>query len=385
MGVMFRASFFFVLMSCQLAAQSTEEQEAEFRKAEAVTRFKKAIDERDSTRIRGEWLIVCHLDKDDLIKLVDLCDNYSKPSELAWITSAIDRVAARSPQAVGIVELERILKDKNRAGQSRRIALSLLEQANPGYRSHFLATADHDPEFLRDHVAEQIEAATQLQRDGDSVEATRRFLTLYSIATDPEQIIAISEQLRDKTAVGPLHERLGVVSRWHVIGPFPSEKRLGPQQTFPVETKYLQNELRFDEAIEYEGKSFEWKGFEITPEATSLKFAQVLPGRNDSVYFAATTLESSSNRSVEVLASGHETLQLWLNGEMIIDAPFYDQRPRLDRYRSRVELKEGPNVLFAKVCMGEGAGGGGGRGGSPAGELILRIVDDNGTGIKLQP
>lgn len=384
--LIFRFVLSHILISASLFAQSfDEEREQQMRFRELLTPFQQALKERDPIQLRMQWLVVSQLDEHVLIPLLDLCEEYSSPAEMAWITTAIDKITSRSLNDLEFEKLEPLLMDTKRSGRGRRVVLSILEQIKPGYRDGFLLSAELDPEFHRDYMSSQIDKAVQIRDQGNVGEATRKLTQLYDRAVDAEQIISIYNMIKEQPDLVSLHERLGLISEWKVIGPFPSEKARGPEQTYPVEIQYLNKQLDLSQSYDVDGKSIGWIAFKIAKDVTSLKFGQVLAGRNDSVYFASTSVHSDVIKRVELLASGGETIQLWHNGVLVIDAPFYNQRPRLDRHRCLVELKEGDNTFLAKVCIGEGGGEGGGRGGAPAGELILRIVDENGKGLILKP
>ncbi|MFN7291394.1 MAG: hypothetical protein ACK5YR_00160 [Pirellula sp.] len=384
--LIFRFVLSHILISASLFAQSfDDEREQQMRFRELLTPFQQALKERDPVQLRMQWLVVSQLDEHVLVPLLDLCEEYSSPAEMAWITTAIDKITSRSLHKLEFENLEPRLLDTKRSGRGRRVVLSILERIKPGYRDGFLLSVESDPEFHRDYMSSQIDKAVQIRDQGNIGEANGLLTQLYDRAIDAEQIVSIYNMIEEQSNLVSLHEKLGLISEWKVIGPFPSEKAKGPEQTYPVESQYLNEQLDISQSYAVDGKSLDWKSFEIGKDVTSLKFGQVLAGRNDSVYFAATTVHSDVKKRVELLASGGETIQLWHNGVLVIDAPFYNQRPRLDRYRCLVELKEGDNTIFAKVCIGEGGGDGGGRGGAPAGELILRIVDENGKGLVLKP
>lgn len=306
MNTFLRTSVALWLFGSHCFAQSLTSQDIEQRKTEAISRFQQAIRQNDARQIRSEWLVVCHLEKNDLIRLIELCDEFSMPSESAWVTSAIERIINRSQGSLDVHAIELILQDPKRPVASSCVALAILDRVQPGYREKFLVTVE-------------------------------------------------AECLKD---LEPPRYPLGLVSQWKVIGPLPSEVGSLTMQPHPIETQFQKRALSFDKAVEFDNKEWQWKSFKIAPDATSLNFSEIFEGvGNDSVCFAAATLKSNSKRKVHILVSGDQPIQLWLNGEMIISPSDYDEQTRVQQHRLPAELKKGVNELLIKILINGGAYG----------------------------
>lgn len=375
-----------VFMACTLVLDDTSNAPAISHKA--VTELVQVVRDGDLPSTRIAWQRTTESGAAAVVPLLLASQKFTKSSELNWIISATHRAVDRAIEQKDKIdekEIAQILGEKSRPSVTRRLALEVMEKYQPGFRTNFLKRSQDDPEFLREQIFEQINQALYFREQQQEDECVRLLTEAYHRASDGEQIATAFRLLNDPTIQPTLHLRLGVITKWNLIGPFPSEKEKGHETQYPVDLAHASQpiELHKQTPMKFGDTTFDWTPVQVPHDGASLKFSLAFPGKTDSVSFAYTMFDVAAGQQVEVLASGGETLELWLNGEKIIDAPFYNQRPRMDRHRARAKLVKGTNAILAKVCTGEGAGEGGGRGGSPTGELILRITTPSGQGIEV--
>jgi len=373
-------------MACILVLDDTSNAPATSHKA--VAELIRAVREGDLPSTRIAWQSSTNSGAAAVVPLLLATPEFTKSSELNWIISATHRAvdqAIEQKDKIDAKTIAQILGEKSSPSVMRRLALDVMEKYQPGFRTDFLKRSQDDPEFLREQIFEQINQALHLRGQQQENECVRLLTDAYHRAGDGEQIATAFRLLNDPTIQPKLHLKLGVITKWNLIGPFPSEKEKGHETQYPVDLAHASQpiELHKHTPVKFGDTTFDWTPVQVPHDGASLKFSLAFPGKSDSVSFAYTMFDVAADQQVEILASGGETLELWLNGEKIIDAPFYNQRPRMDRHRARAKLVKGTNAILAKVCTGEGAGEGGGRGGSPTGELILRITTPSGQGMEV--
>ena len=148
---------------------------------------------------------------------------------------------------------------------------------------------------------------------------------------------------------------------WNIIGPFPNGGYAG--QFFQL--KDFGPEKGFDPAATYKGI----KPGEKAPEETDVKWKPLLkPGEaalSDQplelrgtfkpdcgvMAYAAATIVSDADRTVQLLTGGDERLGIWLNGERVVFNKGFRMATR-DQDRVFVKLKKGDNPVLLKLSHG---------------------------------
>jgi putative heme-binding domain-containing protein len=112
---------------------------------------------------------------------------------------------------------------------------------------------------------------------------------------------------------------------WKILGPFPNPT----QEPFPVDNIPMDRDWKEIQARETDGRvDFESK--------------------NDATMYAVTTIESESERDIELVAGSDDSLTLWLNGQKVFE-DLADHAWSADMFRVNARLKAGTNVLLAKI------------------------------------
>ncbi|AWM39999.1 hypothetical protein GobsT_15950 [Gemmata obscuriglobus] len=265
------------------------------------------------------------------------------PVAANWLRTAFDQIAKANPAKLPTDELLAFASDPKGHGKARRVALAAVERGQPGTTAKRLAGWLGDPEFGPDAVADRLAAADALTAPAEQVKSLR---ATFAAATDLEQALLVAKRL---TAAGDKPDvltHLGVVRRWHVVGPFPVSPDEGLTKGFPPEAK-------IDLAAGYEGKAgtLKWQPAANDPADARLDVVKLGVKPDDgSVAYAVATVKLAAAAKVELRASAVDNLTVWVNGNKVTErASEYRSMFRPDRYRATVELPAGESVVLVKL------------------------------------
>jgi hypothetical protein len=139
-------------------------------------------------------------------------------------------------------------------------------------------------------------------------------------------------------------DELGVIRRWWLIGPFPNRQGMGFRQSYPPET-----EIELDAAYPSTVGTIEWYRMERNLPAGFLDFEAYFVETDNVVGYTMVYLVSDRAQPVEVRAGSDDTLQLYLNHELVWAHEEY-RALQFDDDIVEVNLEKGTNTLVFKVC-----------------------------------
>jgi cellulose synthase operon protein C len=159
-------------------------------------------------------------------------------------------------------------------------------------------------------------------------------------------------------------KRLGLVTRWQVIGPFDDEGRAGYDAVLPPEE-------RLDLSARLPGKVREVAWRALPEEAAAGGFVNlgaVLRPARKAVAYALAVVEAPRDERVSLWLGASGAAKVWVNGALAIADPVYHPA-RLDQLGVTVALRKGPNRILVKLCQQDGRMG-----------FHLRLADERGEG-----
>lgn len=296
------------------------------------------------------------------------------PVAANWLRTAFDQFARTHTEKLPVEELLAFATDPKAHGKARRVALSAVERTRPGTTVKLLPGWLNDPEFGPDAVAERITAAEA----AEPTEATRILRTMFAATTDIDQALVVAKRLTAAGDKPDMVKHLGMVGRWHVVGPFPVSPEDGLKQSFPPETK-------FDLAAEYEGKAgkLKWSAATCDPAEGRVDLAKFGVKPDDgAVAYAAATVIMPSPTKVELRLSAVDNITAWVNGKKAVErASEYRSMYRPDRYRAAVELPAGESALLLKLTKTRPEEVRGRPGATAKWDFLVRLADDKGRGV----
>jgi tetratricopeptide (TPR) repeat protein/transglutaminase-like putative cysteine protease len=231
----------------------------------------------------------------------------------------------------------------------------------------------------RDHGPRAVVALTELRELADQVpDRTRGIQALARLlddpAADPElRALARLRLAREERARGNLQRaatqlaRLGIVTRWLVMGPFDNEGNLGLDRAEPPE-------LALDPKATAPGKGREVRWRPLPPEAVvdgEVGLGAVLrPGEQVTAY-ALAVVDSPRDQPARLWFGASGRSKVWVNGVLALEDRV-DHPARFDQRGALVSLKSGPNRLLVKLAHDAGWMG-----------FALRLADARGDGLPL--
>lgn len=302
-----------------------------------------------------------------------------------WLQTAFDRIVERDRQASGKgidgKALVAFAGDPKRRGRTRRLALDLADQLQPGTSDRLIPGWLDDPEFRFEAVAVALKEAEGLSQAGKTDAATAAYRKALAAARDVQQVRTAAAALGKAGVKVSVAEHLGFLTDWYVIGPFDARGMKGFTSVYPPEQKV-------DLTATLPGKKgpVQWKRYpfvEPPPSAgghaalIDLQSAAALGKADDAVAFAYTEFTIPEAREAEFRGAADDNLTVFVNGKREFGHEEYRNGARLDRHRFKVKLKAGVNTVLVKVVQAPVETT------NPADnwEFFLRVVDDTGKGI----
>ena len=270
-----------------------------------------------------------------------------------WLRSAVETVATRALKSGGKLPqagLQTFLAETKHDPRARRLAFELIARIDPSLADRLLSGMLNDPsaELRRDAVGKLVQQAGQSLSAGDKPAATRLFQQSLGSARDPDQINAITEQLRLLGETVDLPHVFGFLTQWKIIGPFDSVGGKGFAAVYPPEEK-------IELSANYAGKSSEvrWRDFVSTNEYGLISMNIPYTPLKGVAAYAFTEFFSDKPQAVEFRLGSQNAWKVWLNGRYLFGQDEYHRNKAIDQYRLGAELKKGRNVILVKICQNE--------------------------------
>jgi hypothetical protein len=328
-----------------------------------------------SREAAAAWKTAAAADPEQLPDLLAAMDG-AGPLARNWLRSAVGQVldTARSKhQSLPVKALEAFLLDRRHDPQARRLAYELLVEADAGAPERFLPGMldDPSPDLRRDAVARALDRGDQLRKAGKKDEALACFRQAFAAARDRAQLDEAAKRLRDLGEPVDLATHLGMVTDWHVIGPFPDRDQKGLDEVYPPE-----QQIDLSAAYDGKGGKVRWKEYTTKDPYGMVDLNAAVGDEPASVGYAVAEFTAARARDVEVRVGCYNAFKLWVNGEPVLDRRDAFAGLSLDHYTGKVRLRAGKNVLLMKVCREDPP--------PPVAKwwrFQLRICDDNGAAI----
>lgn len=315
------------------------------------------------------------LSKADPAVLLELLKAWPKDDPVAanWLRATFDDLASYHAKQLPTADLLMFANNAKQHGKSRRAAFAAIERQQPGTLTTQLPKLLNDPEFGADAVAllmEQAEAAT------DPAQTKRLLQDAYTAATDVEQVQTLAKRLTAQGEKPNLARKLGLVSAWHLVGPFDVGPAEGLKQSFPPESK-------IDLTATYPAKTapLAWKAVNADAEGKIDVIKNGVNPSQGSVVYLVATVRVPQETTAELRIGVVDNVTAWVNGnEVLKQASLYRSHFRGDRHRVTVKLNAGVNTLLLKLTKTPPEEGGR-PGAPPKWDTQVRFVLPNGQGV----
>ncbi|MFV0446218.1 MAG: hypothetical protein ACK5Q5_21815 [Planctomycetaceae bacterium] len=277
----------------------------------------------------------------------------SNPLAANWLRGAFESVAARAQQSAAglpVAELRTFYQNRKHDPRARRLAYEWIIRAKPELTEELIAAAVDDPsaEMRRDAVDRLLNQARLAEAEGQQAEAISTLQQALSAAGEPSQVDPIAKELEKLGVKVDRVDHYGMLTEWHVIGPFDNREMKG----FPVE---YPPEQTVDLKAVYDGQKGEVRWTKYVTEADDGKFdlAKLTEPHKGAIDYVTAEFQSDRAQPVEFRLATPNAWKLWLNGELLFAREEYHRGMRFDQYRIPGALKAGTNRILIKVCQNE--------------------------------
>ncbi len=321
------------------------------------------------------WQELAQADVRQIVTILEGLDD-AGPLAANWIRTAVDAVvqsALHQGRELPAADLNRFALDRRHAPRARRLAYELLVRTNPSARQRLVPGMLDDPSLeLRREAVDWCTAEAEALADADKREqAIAAYRRALAAARDLDQIRRLAACLGQLGQQVNLPRHFGFLMQWQVIGPFDNTDRKGFDKAYPPEHE-------IDLSASYPGKHapVTWTAHTCKGDYGRIDFNRALVEEKSVVGYAVTRFVSEEGGEVDLRATSHNAVKIWLNGNLVQAHHVYHTGSQMDQYTSRVELKAGANTILLKVCQNEIT-----PDWARWWDLQVRICDRNGTAI----
>lgn len=272
--------------------------------------------------------------------------NGSSRLSVNWLRSAIESAADKGN--LPLAEIKKFLEDKSNAQLARRLAFELIVAAQPDQKNAMLAQMLDDPslEIRRDAVELEL---TKVKNAADKDQKIAGFKSALNHAREIQQIKSIAESLSELEVEVDLTKHFGMVTDWHLIGPFPNKDQSKFDEVYPPEKG-------IDLNAKYVGdgdKEIGWQKHASEEEEGIVDLNKALSNHKGAISYAYTEFVSEKGGEVDVRLGCINANKVWINGSLIISNNVYHAGMNLDQYIGKAKLQPGKNTILIKVCQNE--------------------------------
>lgn len=278
----------------------------------------------------------------------------ANPLAVNWLRSAAETIAQRTLDKGGKLPapiLERFVQTTDRDPRARRLAFELLARVDKTAPDRLIPGMLNDPsvELRRDAVQRLIDEANRLHDDEKPKAAKPLYAQALSGARDDDQVQVLVKRLGELGEKVDLPRHFGLITSWHLIGPFDNTGKAGFNVAYPPEKE-------IDFRAEYAGKGgdkIRWTEAATPQQYGIMNLAKILAPHKGAITYAAAEFVSDKQQEVDFRLGTPNAWKVWLNGRLLFTREEYHRGMQLDQYRMRGTLQPGKNLILLKICQNE--------------------------------
>ena len=273
----------------------------------------------------------------------------ANPLALNWLQGAFQAIAEQglANGSLAAEPLEEFVLDRTQNGRARKLAFDWLVKVDESAQQQLIPNMLDDPSspLRREAVAHAISIAEKAEGETAQLALWKKAL---SGAVDRDQVDQIAKELKKLGEPVDIVQHLGLLTEWHVIGPFDNTDMKAFDVVYPPETE-------IDLEATYEGKlgDVEWKRYVSEKEDGAFDLAELTEPHKGAIDYAYTEFESDASQEVEFRLATANAWKLWVNGELVFAREEYHRGMRFDQYIVRGQIQKGKNKFLLKVCQNE--------------------------------
>ncbi len=286
---------------------------------------------------------------DDIPQMLQGMEGANRLS-LNWIRGAIQSALDRG--ALPRQKVEAYWRDLSGSHMGRLMAYELLTEANSDFASKHVASMLEDPSLPLRQLAVQdfINRSASVEDPGGAVALLAQALPH---ARDNNQIAEIAKMLAANGIEIDLQRQMGVVPRWHVVGPFNNTGEVGFDEVFGPETEPGEIDLSVSYADSKTGAPVAWQLVNTLDPAGLVNLNELLGEEKGVVAYAYAEFDAIDAQQVDIRIGCINGNKVWLNGEEVLNNEIHHVGMMMDQFQARVNLKKGVNQILFKVCQNE--------------------------------
>lgn len=272
----------------------------------------------------------------------------ANPLAFNWLQLSFESIASRALKngTLSTKDLESFALDRTHNGRARKLAFDWLERVDASARQRLIPTMLDDPSgpLRREAVAQVIELAEK----SDQAAKLALWKKALGGAVDQDQVDRIAKALGQLGEQVDVVKHFGLLTEWHVIGPFDNTDMKDFETVYPPERN-------IDLKAEYDGKvgQVHWERFVSEKKDGAFDLAELTSPHKGAIDYAYSEFNSGSAQKVEFRLATANAWKLWVNGELVFSREEYHRGMRFDQYIVRGEINQGKNTFLLKVCQNE--------------------------------
>ncbi len=192
--------------------------------------------------------------------------------------------------------------------------------------------------------------ANKLDSEKDKRLGSAMYGKLIDLGIVPSEAMPkVLDRMCEMGAASGLAERLGMITQWHVIGPWPNNNYDAYDKVLPPEKK-----VELDKPITDGKVKRTWKPVVTKDPQGRVDLRAQFKDNQNKVAYATTEVVSDKDRRVVFRTGSDDGMKVWVNGK----PAFGKNGPRalaVDADQFPVKLSKGTNRLLVKVLNGSGA------------------------------
>ena len=275
----------------------------------------------------------------------------TNPVAANWYRTAyeeiVSRELSRETTQWPIEFFKEYVGNAQRAGQPRRLVLSLLDKLEPAFRDQWMPTRLDDAEFRYEAVGLALAAGERALKSKEEVAAKSEFRKAFAAARDSTQVTQVAAKLKSLGEPADAIQHLGLVVDWWLVGPFDAPQKTGFAKVFEPEN-------HVDLQAKYRGQAGEiaWKKHHETDTLGQLNLIKELGTTREAVGYAYAEFDVPREQPAQVRCGADDNCSVWLNGKQVFAREQWLNGTRFDRFITPITMKAGRNTLLVKICQG---------------------------------
>ncbi|MCC6489865.1 MAG: HEAT repeat domain-containing protein [Candidatus Hydrogenedentes bacterium] len=279
----------------------------------------------------------------EFLSLAKSDDVTMRPIALRGHLNLADAAFAGGDASLALTMYHTALDIADHDAERKRALLGLARIASPDSLAYLEKLAG--VEGVREEVGLCALAIADKNRDKDPAMAR----TIYRRMAVESPIVLQAARAGDGLramgdSVDDVPRNMGFISRWKLIGPFPSSDF---NAVFPPESAY-EPDAEYEGA---EGAKLRWTDLIIDHVRGIVELDRILKPNEQVIAYAYTVVEVPQSMSAQLWLGSDDGVKVWVNGE-VVHSNNASRRVKIDNDKVPVNFVAGSNTILLKIVQG---------------------------------